>query len=172
MDKKFIRVLSPITIAVVAILDVATIAYGIFAINKIITLRSATAIFFGAIEIFAVIIGILVTKEVFTNGVVFRDDELEFIGIDGDNIFAYDEIEKVETYQDTAASLKKNFIDRHSLLIFSLDDDKVATIDIGLTTKGTLQKIVNELSNRIDSDKIVKTEEKPELQSIFKKKNK
>ncbi len=170
MNKKFIRVLSPITIAVVAILDIATIAYGIFAINKIIVLRSAISIFFGAIEIFAIIIGILVTKEVFTNGVVFHDDELEFTGIDGENIFSYEEIKSVETYQDTTASLKKNFVDRHSLLIFTLNDDKVATIDIGLTTKGTLQKIVNELANHIDADKITKTEEKPELQNIFKKK--
>ena len=36
MKEKFMRILSPVTIAVVAILDVAVIGYGIFAIKKII----------------------------------------------------------------------------------------------------------------------------------------
>lgn len=170
MKKNFIRILSPITIAIVLILDIATIAYGIFAINKLILLRNTTSIIFFVIEIFAIVIGALVTKEVFTNGVVFRDDELEFIGIDSDNVFKYDEIETVETYQDTTASLTKNFIDRHSLLIFTLNNDKVATIDIGLTTKGTLKKITNELANYIGSDKIIPAKETPKIKSIFKRK--
>lgn len=170
MKNNFIRILSPITIAIVVILDIATIAYGIFAINKLILLRNMTSILFFAIEIFAIVIGVLVTKEVFTNGVLFHEDKLEFIGIDGENTFKYDEIEKVETYQDTTASLTKNFIDRHSLLIFTLNDDKVATIDIGLTTKGALQKIAKELAKYIGEDKIVETKEVPEIKSFFKRK--
>lgn len=170
MKKDFIRILSPITIAIVLILDIATIAYGIFAINKLILLRNMTSIIFFLIEIFAIVIGVLVTKEVFTNGVDFRDDELEFVGIDGENTFKYEEIEKVETYQDTTASLTKNFIDRHSLLIFTLNDNKVATIDIGLTTKGTLQQVTKKLSSYIGEEKIVKAKETPEIKSIFKRK--
>lgn len=170
MKNKFVRVLSPISIIIVTLLDIATVAYGVFAAYKIYTLRSGLTIFFGAIEIFAIIIGILVTKEVLTNGVVFRDDELEFTGIDGENIFTYEEIESVETYQDTKASLTKNFIDRHALIIFTMNEDKVATIDIGLTTKGTLEKISKELASRIGEDKISKAESAPVRKSIFKKK--
>lgn len=172
MKKNFIKILSPITIIVVMILDIAAIAFGVFAINKLILLRNTASIIFFLIEIFAIVIGILVTKEVFTNGVEFRDNELEFIGIDGENTFKYDEIEKVETYQDTTASLTKNFIDRHSLLIFTLNNDKMVTIDIGLTTKGTLQKIAKELAKYIGDDKIEKAKHTPEIKSIFKRKNK
>ncbi len=120
MKNKFIRILSPITIAVIIVLDIATIAYGIFSINKVIQLKNTNSIIFLVIEIFALVVAILVTKEIFTNGVKFHDDKIEFIGIDEENIFKYDEIEKVETYQDTTASLTKNFIDRHSLIIFTL----------------------------------------------------
>lgn len=170
MKKNFIRILSPITIAVITVLDIATIAYGIFAINKLIQLRNTNSIIFFVIEIFAIIIAILVTKEVFTNGVEFRDDEIEFIGIDEENTFKYDDIEKVETYQDTTASLTKNFIDRHSLIIFTLKNDKVATIDIGLTTKGTLQKISKEIANIIGEDKITQSKQTSDLHNLFKKK--
>lgn len=170
MKNKFIRVLSPISLIVAIILDVATIAYGVFAIDKIVTLRNSLSIFFGVIEVFAIILGVLVTKELLTNGVIFRDDEFEFTGIDSENVVSYDDIECVETYQDTTASLTKNFVDRHALIIFTLKEDKVVTIDIGLTTKGTLKKITDELTNYIDSDKIKEVESAPEKKNIFKKK--
>lgn len=170
MKNKFIRVLSPISIAIVILLDIATVAYGFFAIHKIYTIRTTLTILFGIIEVFAIIIGILVTKEIITNGVIFHDDELEFTGIDGENVFSYDDIEKVETYQDTTASLTKNFVDRHALIIITMNKDKVVTIDIGLTTKGTLDKISKELAKHIGEDKVLKAEKAPEKKRIFKKK--
>ena len=66
----------------------------------------------------------------------FYEDRLEFTGIDDKNVFLYSDIAGVETYRDTKASLKKNFIDRHSLIIITRNDETVTTVDIGLTSKG------------------------------------
>lgn len=154
MKKKFIRVLSPITLAVITALDAAVFGFGIFALKKLFEELSAAVIFFTAIEIFAIVIGILITKEVLKNGINFYEDEMEFTGIDENNLFSYEEIEEIETYQDTKASLTKNFVDRHALIIITKKDKTVTTIDIGLTTKGTLKKIKKELSKHIEEGKI------------------
>ena len=154
MKKKFIRVLSPITLAVITALDIAVFGFGIFALKKLFEELSAAVIFFTAIEIFAIVIGILITKEVLKNGISFYEDEMEFTGIDENNLFSYEEIEKIETYHDTKASLTKNFGDRHALIIITKKDETITTIDIGLTTKGTLKKIKKELSKHIEEDKI------------------
>lgn len=66
---------------------------------------------------FAIIIAIIGTKELLSNGVKFSDDEAEFTGVDDNNIVAYDDIITIEAYRDTAASFTKNFDMRHSLLI-------------------------------------------------------
>lgn len=153
MNKKFIRILSPITLAVVATLDAAVVGFGIFAVQKIITALSAAVIFFVIIEIFAIIVGTLVTRETIKNGVIFYEDKFEFNGLDDKNIFFYQNIKEIETYQDTSASLSKNFADRHALIIITDSDGAVTTVDIGLTTKGTLRKIKEELKTHIDKDK-------------------
>lgn len=154
MKKKFIRVLSPITLAVITALDIAVFGFGIFALKKLFEELSAAVIFFTAIEIFAIVIGILITKEVLKNGISFYEDEMKFTGIDENNLFSYEEIEEIETYHDTKASLTKNFVDRHALIIITKKDETITTIDIGLTTKGTLKKIKKELSKHIEEDKI------------------
>lgn len=154
MNKKFIRILSPITAAVVAALDAAAIGFGIFAVVKIITMRSAAVIFFIVIEIFALVIGALVTKEILKNGVIFYDDKFEFNGIDEANVFTYENIKEIETYHDTSASLSKNFIDRHALIIITDNEGIVTTVDIGLTTKNTLKNIRKELKKHIEREKI------------------
>lgn len=150
MKEKFLRILSPITLIVVAVLDLACIGYGIFAITKLIDYPSANAIIFFACDIVALIIAALVTKETLSNGIKFYDDELEFTIIDNNNIFAYEDIVSVETQKDTKASFTKNFIDRQSQLILTLKDEKIITIDIGLTTKGTLEKAAEEIRSRIN----------------------
>lgn len=149
MKEKFLRILSPITLAIVAILDIAVIVYGIFAIKRIIEFPRASVIFFGACDFIALIIAVLVTKEVLSYGVKFYDDELEFVGLDNGNIFAYDDIAKVETEKDTKASFVKNFVDRQSKILLTLKNDEVVTIEIGLTTKHTLEKIADEINSRI-----------------------
>lgn len=154
MKQKFIRVLSPITLAVVAALDIAVIGFGVFAVQKLIATQSAAVIFFAVVEIFAIIIGALVTRDILKNGVIFYDDKFEFNGLDSNNIFTYENISEIETYQDTSASLSKNFIDRHALIIITANDGTVTTVDIGLTTKSTLNKIKKELENHIDKEMI------------------
>lgn len=167
MKDKFIRVLSPITAAVILLLDVSVVAYGIFAVKKVIELRSAAAIFFAAVEVAAIIIAVLVTRETLRNGVVFREDEFEFTGLDDNNIFDYNDIENVESYKDTTPSLVKNFIDRHSVLTLTLKEDKVVTIDIGLSRKYTLDLIYKEICQRCGME-YVPPEPIPKY-SLFKK---
>lgn len=149
MKDKFLRILSPITLVVVAILDAAVIGYGIYAIKRLIAVQNATIIIFAVCDLAALIIAALVTKEVLSNGVKFHNDEMEFTGLDNDSIFAYADIEKVETEKDTKPSFVKNFVDRQSKVILTLKDERVVTIDIGLTTKNGLKKIEDEINNRI-----------------------
>lgn len=150
MKDKFLRILSPITLAVVAILDAAVIGYGIYAIKRLIAVQNTTIIIFALCDLAAIIMAILVTKEVLSNGVKFYSDEMEFTGLDNDSIFAYADIEKVETEKDTKPSFVKNFVDRQSKVILTLKDERVVTIDVGLTTKNGLKKIEDEINNRIN----------------------
>lgn len=145
MKEKFIRILSPVSLAVIAILDIAVIGYGIFAVIKVADAASTKTIFFLAAEIFAMVIAALVTKEELTHGVKFYDDELEFTAIDNDNVFSYADIVSVETQKDTKASFVKNFIDRSSRIILTLKDERVVTIDIGITTKNCVEKLAAEI---------------------------
>lgn len=151
MNNKFMRILSPIQLAVVGILDIAVICYLIFAIKRLIQNPKTTVIIFTAGVAVALIIAILVTKEVLSHGVKFLDDEMEFTGIDGENIFSYDNIVSVKTHKDDKASLVKNFIDRQSQVILTLKNGQTVTIAIGITTKSTLKKIGDEISSRISS---------------------
>lgn len=145
MKEKYIRILSPVALTVVAILDIAVIGYGIFAVVKVADAASTKAIFFLAAEIFAIVIAALVTKEELSHGVKFYDDELEFTAIDNDNVFSYTDIASVETEKDTKASLVKNFLDRSSKIILTLKDGRVITIDIGITTKNCVENIAEEI---------------------------
>lgn len=163
MNDKFIRVLSPVSLAVYAILDLAVLGFGIFAIKKATMMLNTWVIIFIAIEIFAIIIAIIGTKELLSNGVKFSDDEAEFTGVDDNNIVAYENIASLEAYRDTAISFTKNFDMRHSLLIFTLKDEngeKTNTIDIGLVNNGTLNKVLDEFKKHIDADKITFTQVK------------
>lgn len=151
MKNKFLRILSPITLVVVAILDTAVIGYGIYAIKRLIAVQNATIIIFAVCDLAALIIAALVTKEVLSNGVKFYGDEMEFTGLDNDSIFAYADIEKVETEKDTKPSFVKNFVDRQSKVILTLKDERVVTIDVGLTTKNGLAAIEKEINERISN---------------------
>lgn len=149
MKDKFIRILSPIQIFVVGLLDIAVIGYAIFAVKTLAKRQATSVIFFAACVVLAFIVAVLVTKEIVSHGVKFHDDELEFTGIDNDNIFAYDDIVKVETEKDEKASLVKNFVDRQSKIIFTLKDERVVTVYIGITTKSTLKKVSDEIISRL-----------------------
>ncbi len=151
MKDKFIRILSPIQLVVVGILDIAVIGYTIFAIRQLARRPRTTVIFFAACVVLALVVAVLVTREIVSHGVKFHDDEMEFTGLDNDNIFAYEDIVSVQTQKDEKASLVKNFIDRQSKIILTLKDERVVTIDIGITTKNTLNKVSDEINARISA---------------------
>lgn len=148
MKDKFIRILSPITLAVVLFLDAAVIGYGIFAVKQVVRVRSTASIFFAAIEVIAIIVAILVTREILTNGIIFREDEFEISGLDDKNIFDYTNIAQSEVFKDDAPSFVKNFVDRHAMLTLTLKDGEVVSIDIGLCQKHTLEQLQKEICAR------------------------
>ena len=153
-ENKTIRIISPVVTAVIIILDAAILGYGIFAVVKLIQQFGTMSIIFAVIEVFALIIAILVTKEVFSNGVIFRDDEAEFTGVDDNNVILYDDVKEIEAYKDTAASLTKNFDMRHALIMFTLKDKKVNTIDLGIVSNKTINAILEEFKSRTDAESI------------------
>ena len=149
MKNKFIRILSPITVSIIALLDAGVISFGVFAIKKLQAKIDIYTILFAIIEVFALVIAILVSKEILSNGVKFSENGMEFTGLDENNIFEYSDIEKIETFKDTKASFKKNFIDRFSHITITKKDNSIVTVDLGLTTKRKLNKIKVEIEKRI-----------------------
>lgn len=154
MKDKTIRIISPTVTAIVAILDAAVLGYGIFAVVKLIDQFSTVSIIFAVIEVFALVIAILVSKEVLSNGVIFSDDEAEFTGVDDNNIITYDDVKEIEAYKDTAASLTKNFDMRHALIMFTMKDNKVNTIDLGIVQNSTINKILDEFKARTNAESV------------------
>ena len=63
MKDKFIRILSPMTLAVVILLDLAVIGYGVFAVYRLTQVRTGMTVIFAIIEIAAIVIAVLTTKE-------------------------------------------------------------------------------------------------------------
>ena len=147
--KKFIRIISPITLTVILALDIAVLVYGAYAIKKIMNSVDIWTILFAIIEVFAIIIAVLVSKEVVSNGVVLYENKIEFTALDDNNCFEFSQIEKIETSRDTRASFKKNFVDRYSRLIIHLHDGSVVTIDLGLTSAKKLALIEKEIKERL-----------------------
>ena len=152
MKNKFIRTLSPITAVVIGVLDIAVAVFAVLSVTFFKTAGGARPYIFFALEIFAIIVAILVTKEVLLGGIVFRDDELEFNMIDEDNVFLYDDISKVEIYKDNSASLTKNFNDRHALITIETKDGNTHPLDAGLIDVKKVKSIKNELENHIDKN--------------------
>lgn len=148
MKDRFIRVISPPALIAVLVLDGAVIWFAYFSVKKLTENVSAYSVIFAAVELFAIVVGVLVSREIIAQGVKFDSEKMVFTAIDDDNTYRYDEIESVETEKDTKLSFKKNFYDRRSHITLYLTDDRVATIDIGFTTKKTLKKIENEINAR------------------------
>ncbi len=154
MKDKTIRIISPTVTVIIAILDAAVLGYGIFAVIKLFQQLNTMSIIFAVIEVFALVIAILVSKEVLSNGVIFRDDEAEFTGVDENNIIAYDDVKEIEAYKDTAASLTKNFDMRHALIMFTMKSKKVNTIDLGIVPNSTINNILQEFKSRTNAESI------------------
>lgn len=139
MKDKFIRILSPMTLAVVILLDLAVIGYGVFAVYRLTQVRTGMTVIFAIIEIAAIVIAVLTTKETVKNGLLLRATDFEFTGMDKDNVYAYNQIKDIAGYKDEAPSLVKNFIDRHAVLTLTLTDDTTVLLDLGLCQKRTLE---------------------------------
>lgn len=150
MKDKFILCLSPITAGVSLAMLAAVVANGYFCVEKISDGFDWKVAVYVLTEIVVAAVVVLMIKEMFKTGVRFTGDRVEFTGVDENNVFEYAHIVKVQTGKDTKASLKKNFVDRYSHIVIYLDDDSVVTIELGLTTKRTLNKIDTEFRNRIN----------------------
>lgn len=152
MKPKFVRVISPITLAVVLILDAATLYYSAFSIYKLIALytKDIKLIMFAVCSVLALALGIAITVQTIKNGVLFHEDKVEFKDLDGENTFNYADIESVETKKDTKASLTKNFNDRQSSIVLNMKDGRIVTLTIGLTTVKTMEKVANLITEKLD----------------------
>lgn len=150
MKDKFILCLSPITAGVSLAMLAAVVANGYFCVEKIFDGFDWKVAVYVLTEIVVAAVVVLMIKEMFKTGVRFTGDRVEFTAVDENNVFEYAHIVKAQTGKDTKASLKKNFVDRYSHIVIYLDDDSVVTIELGLTTKRTLNKIDTEFRNRIN----------------------
>lgn len=148
MENKFIRVISPISLAVAILFDIAALYFAYYAIKITAQGISVLGIAFLLIEIFAIVLAVMFTREVLRHGIIFRKNEFELTSLDENNLFIYSDIEKVETHKDTKASLRKNFVERYSTIIIYLKDKSVVTIELGLTTMKKLKTIEKEINKR------------------------
>lgn len=152
MKNKFYRIISPVTFLVVLVLDISVIAYAVFAVKKLLENLSVYSVIFAIIDLFAIVVGALVSKYVISQGIVFNETSFEFTALDENNIFNYDDIASIKINKDTKVSLKKNFNDRQSQIIIEEKDGKVTTVDIGLTSMKKLKKIENEILSHINEN--------------------
>ena len=129
MENKFIRIISPFSYAMALLFDIFVAAFMITAFNKIMTEVSLINIAFLIITIISAVIAVLTSKEVFSAGVKFDDNQFEFTAIDNDNVFKYSEVERIESSKDVSASFKKGFVDRYSHIIIYSKSGNVTTID-------------------------------------------
>lgn len=150
MKHKMVRILSPLSVLTVLMFDDAALVLGVFSVKKILVAANFYTVSFLIIELIVIAVAVLTTRELLTNGVQFDDMGLTFTGLDSNNRFAYADIAKIETHKDTKASLKKNFVDRYSSIIFYMKDGSVTTVELGLTTKRKLKQIEEEIKKRTE----------------------
>ena len=151
MKNKFYRIISPLTFIIVLLLDIAVVAYAVFAVKKLIQNLSVYSVIFAIIDLFAIVVAVLVTKYIVSQGIVFGEESFEFTALDENNVFKYSDIENIKISKDTKASFKKNFIDRQSNIIIEQKDGKVTTVGIGVTSMKKLKKIEEEILSHIKS---------------------
>ena len=73
MKDKTIRIISPTVTVIIAILDAAVLGYGIFAVIKLFQQLNTMSIIFAVIEVFALVIAILVSKEVLSQTALYSE---------------------------------------------------------------------------------------------------
>jgi len=112
MKNKLYRIISPVTLLVVLALDAATVAYAVFAVKKLIQNVSVYSVLFAIIDLFAIVVAVLVSKYVVSQGIVFGDETFEFTAHDENNVFNYDDVE----ITDTLSKEVKRYIDEGKTL--------------------------------------------------------
>lgn len=165
--ERFIRIISPLTVITIFIADIAVIFFAVFAVKKLMEAPSGMLIVMSILELLAIVVAVLVTKQVFSEGIAFRDDEFEFVGLDDKNVFEYENIYNVTYEKDTKVSFVKNFIDRHSIIYLEDKNHNITSIDIGLTTKYTTELVAKEICERCNIEFVP---HKPDEKFSFKKK--
>ena len=78
MKNKFYRIISPVTFLVVLVLDISVIAYAVFAVKKLLENLSVYSVIFAIIDLFAIVVGALVSKYVISQGIMLKEKQLEF----------------------------------------------------------------------------------------------
>ena len=101
MKNKFYRIISPVTFLVVLVLDISVIAYAVFAVKKLLENLSVYSVIFAIIDLFAIVVGALVSKYVISQGIVFNETSFEFTALDENNIFNYDDIASIIINKDS-----------------------------------------------------------------------
>ena len=150
MKDKYIRIISPVSLPAVLLLDSAVGYYTYFAIKKVIVDDSTFAALFLVVQALALIFAFLTTREVLRHGVRITENYVEFTALDSDNKVRFDEIDRISVVRDTKASFVKKAVNRYSSIVFYLTDDTVLTVELGITTKRKLEKIENEINSRLN----------------------
>ena len=148
MKNKFIRVLQPLSVLFLVLLDAASVLLLIPAIKRITDSLSFYSAAFLLIDLVVFVSALMSTLQSLKNGIVFSETSLVFTALDSNNVYKYTDIEKAEGVKDSKASFKKNFVDRYSSVILYLKDGSVATIELGFTTKKKLRQIISEIEKR------------------------
>ena len=106
MKNKLYRIISPVTLLVVLALDAATVAYAVFAVKKLIQNVSVYSVLFAIIDLFAIVVAVLVSKYVVSQGIVFGDETFEFTALDENNVpCLYDKVSSQYFYNTGAGTL-------------------------------------------------------------------
>ena len=150
MENKFIRIVQPLTLMFLVVLDIAAAALFILAIIRVKNAATFHAVASLIINIVVLVTAVISTIQSLKSGVKLNDESLEFTGLDNDNTYNYSDIKKAEAVKDTKASFKKNYVERYSSIILYLNDDSVATIELGYTSKKRLNQILDEINKRCD----------------------
>lgn len=146
--EKFIRILSVPTLIIILLADLAVLFFAVFAVDRLIQTPSILVIIIAVVEVFAIVVSVLVTKEIFTEGLALYNDHFDFPGIDDGGSMQYDEITDITCEKDTKASLTKNFTDRHAFITFETKSHDLRTVDLGLVSVRTLENVTRTLCRR------------------------
>ena len=148
MKNKFIRIIQPLSLLALFLLDMSALLLLYLIIKRIISGVDFYSVCLIIIDMTVLITGAVSTRQLLKSGVKISEDKIEFTALDKDNLYSFSNIKKAEYHRDSKASFRKSFTDRYSSIIFYLKDGSVATVELGFTTKRTLNKIADEINKR------------------------